>query len=104
MAQTRRLPCDKHMFSEHSEAQTKAANSPFRSICALRIMAKTLFKRASESRRADGSARTCRFETFRVFNTPIFKNPTSTRGSNLGKITTTSRGDRQLQIAAKIAF
>ena len=38
-----------------------------------------------------------RFETFIVFNTPIFKNPGNTMGSSLGKITSTGGGDRQLQ-------
>jgi hypothetical protein len=45
-----------------------------------------------------------RFEVFSVFNSPIFKNPTSTMGSSLGKITSTSGGDRQLQLAMKIVF
>ncbi len=45
-----------------------------------------------------------RFEVFSLFNTPIFKNPTSTLGSSLGKITGTSGGDRELQLAAKVVF
>ena len=45
-----------------------------------------------------------RAEAFSVFNTPIFKNPTNTLGSSLGKITSTSGGERQLQLAMKVVF
>jgi hypothetical protein len=45
-----------------------------------------------------------RFEAFSVFNTPIFRNPTNTLGSSLGKITSTSGGDRRLQVAMKVVF
>jgi hypothetical protein len=45
-----------------------------------------------------------RAEAFSVFNTPIFKNPTNTLGSSLGRIIGTSGGDRQLQLAMKVVF
>jgi hypothetical protein len=45
-----------------------------------------------------------RAEAFSVFNTPIFKNPTNTMGGSLGKITSTSGGDRHLQFAMKLFF
>jgi outer membrane receptor protein involved in Fe transport len=45
-----------------------------------------------------------RLEVFSLFNTPIFKNPGNTMGSSFGKITSTSGGARQLQLAMKIVF
>jgi hypothetical protein len=44
-----------------------------------------------------------RTEAFSATNTPIFKNPTNTYGSSLGKITSAS-GDRHLQFALKLVF
>jgi hypothetical protein len=45
-----------------------------------------------------------RTEAFSVFNTPIFSNPGPTLGSSLGKITSTSGGDRHLQFALKLVW
>jgi hypothetical protein len=45
-----------------------------------------------------------RAEVFNATNTPIFKNPTTTVGGSLGKITSTSGGDRRLQFALKVVF
>jgi hypothetical protein len=45
-----------------------------------------------------------RADAFSLFNTPIFKNPGNTMGSSLAKITSTSGGDRHLQLAMKVVF
>jgi hypothetical protein len=54
--------------------------------------------------RHEGMYMQFRAEAFSVFNTPIFKNPTNTLGSSLGRITSTSGGERQLQFALKLIF
>jgi hypothetical protein len=45
-----------------------------------------------------------RAEAFSLTNTPIFANPNGTLGSSLGKITSTTGGDRHLQFALKLVF